>query len=71
VFASTEEGVTSISYYDKRGSETDVSVFKSAGDAEAAEKQEARIGDAHDRQFKNVLYSGGGVAERVLRRCLS
>jgi len=59
LFASTEDGVTSINYFFRRGSETDLTIFKSAADAEAAEKAEARLGDAHDRRVENVLYSGG------------
>ena len=70
VFASTEDGVTSINYF-RRGSETDLTIFKSAADAEAAEKAEARLGDAHDRRVANVLYSGGGPVERAIVACLS
>ena len=69
VFASTEEGVTTINYF-HRGSETDLTIFKSATDAEQAEKSEARLGDAHDRRVANVLYSGGGAAERAIVDCL-
>ena len=69
VFASTEEGVTTINYF-HRGSETDLTIFKSATDAEQAEKAEARLGDAHDRRVANVLYSGGGATERAIVGCL-
>ena len=69
VFASEEEGVTTVNYY-RHGNETDVSIFKSVADAKEAEKAEARIGDAHDRRIKNVLYSGGGIVERALIGCL-
>ena len=69
VFATTEEGVTSINYF-HRGAETDLTIFKSAADAEAAEKAEARLGDAHDRRVANVLYSGGGAVERAIVGCL-
>ena len=68
VLVSTEEGVTSINYY-RRGGETDVSVFASADDSISAEKAEARLGDAHDRRIKNVLYSGGGAVEAAVVRC--
>ena len=68
VVTSTEQGVTSINYY-HRGGETDVSVFASADDAIAAEKAEARLGDAHDRRVENVLYSGGGPVEAAVVRC--
>ncbi len=60
--------MTSINYY-HRGAETDVSVFASADDAMAAEKAEARLGDAHDRRIANVLYSGGGAVEAAVVRC--
>ena len=69
VFANTEDGVTSVIYF-HRGGETDLTIFKSAADAEAAEKAEARLGDAHDRRVANVLYSGGGAAERAIVTCL-
>jgi hypothetical protein len=69
VFANTEAGVTSINYF-HRGGETDLTIFKSAADAEQAEKAEARLGDAHDRRVKNVLYSGGGVVEQAIVDCL-
>jgi hypothetical protein len=69
VFASTEQGVTSVNYF-HRGAETDLTIFKSARDAEAAEKAEARLGDAHDRRIANVLYSGGGAVERAIVTCV-
>ncbi len=69
VFANTEEGVTSINYF-HRGGETDLTIFKTAADAEAAEQAEARLGDAHDRRVENVLYSGGGAVERAIVGCL-
>ena len=69
VFATTEEGVTSINYF-HHGAETDLTIFKSAADAEAAEKAEARLGDAHDRRVANVLYSGGRAVERAIVGCL-
>jgi hypothetical protein len=68
VLVTHEEGVTSLNYY-RRGGETDVSVFATAADAIAAEKAEARLGDAHDRRIKNVLYSGGGAVEAAVIRC--
>jgi len=68
VVVTSEQGVTSINYY-RRGGETDVSVFASADDAIAAEKAEARLGDAHDRRIRNVLYSGGGAVEAAVIRC--
>jgi hypothetical protein len=68
VLVSSEQGVTSINYF-HRGSEVDVSVFASAEDAVAAEKAEARLGDAHDRRIKNVLYSGGGAIQSAVVRC--
>ena len=67
--ASTEEGVTTLDYV-HRGSETIVTIFASAADAEAAEKAEARLGDAHDRRLGNALYSGGGAAETAIVACL-
>jgi hypothetical protein len=69
-FVHTEAGVTTLNYYTANGGETDVNVFASAGDAKAAEEQEARLGDAHDRRKGNVLYSGGGAAERAVVACL-
>jgi hypothetical protein len=69
-FVHTEAGVTTLNYYTADGGETDVNVFASAGDAKAAEEQEARLGDAHDRRKANVLYSGGGAAERAVVACL-
>ena len=70
VFANTEDGVTSINYF-HRGAETDLTIFESAADAQAAEKAEARLGDAHDRRVANVLYSGGGAVERAIVDCVS
>lgn len=70
LFASEEEGVTSLNYSYSNGVETDVSVFPSTHDAEEAEKQEARLGDAHDRRRANVLYSGGGPVQAALEKCL-
>jgi hypothetical protein len=69
VFASTEEGVTSVNYT-RNGDEITMSVFPSPADAMAAEKAEARLGDAHDRRLKNVLYSGGGVIEAAIVECV-
>ena len=69
-FTSTEQGVTSLSYF-HRGSETVASVFESADDAKAAMEAEARIGDAHDQRIANVLYGGGDAAERAIVACLS
>jgi hypothetical protein len=69
VFASAEEGVTSLNYF-HNGGETDVTIFKSGADAIDAEKAEARLGDAHDRRLKNVLYSGGGAIEAAVVRCV-
>jgi hypothetical protein len=70
VVTSTEEGVASVNYF-RNGSEVDMSVFQSEADAIAAEKAEARLGDAHDRRLKNVLYSGGGVIEAAIVRCIT
>jgi hypothetical protein len=70
VFVTHEEGVTSLNYAYADGSEADVSVFESVHDAEEAEKQEARLGDAHDRRRANVLYSGGGPVQAALEKCL-
>jgi hypothetical protein len=70
VFVSREEGVTSLNYAYANGGEADVSVFRSAKDAAEAEKQEARLGDAHDRLRANVLFSGGGRVQAALERCL-
>ena len=69
-FVHTEAGVTTLNYYTAAGGETDVNVFPSAGAAKDAEEQEARLGDAHDRRKGNVLYSGGGAAERAVVACL-
>jgi hypothetical protein len=69
IFANTEEGVTSVNYFHK-GGETDMSVFASVDDAVAAERAEARLGDAHDRRLKNVLYSGGGPVEAAIVQCV-
>jgi hypothetical protein len=68
-FASTEEGVTSVNYFHS-GSETDMSIFPSIKAAVEAEKAEARLGDAHDRRLKQVLYSGGGVIEQAIVACV-
>jgi hypothetical protein len=68
-FASTEEGVTSVNYT-VNGNEITMSVFESPADAMAAEKAEARLGDAHDRRLKNVLYSGGGAIEAAIVACV-
>ena len=65
----TEQGVTSITYF-HHGNEIDVTVFKNAKDAIAAEKAEARLGDAHDRRTGNVLHSGGGAIEDAVVNCL-
>ncbi len=69
VFSNTEEGVTSINYF-HHGAETDLTIFKSVADAEAAERAEARLGDAHDRRVGNVLYSGGGAVAQAIAGCL-
>ena len=66
---SFDEGVTSLNYF-HNGSETDVTIFKSASDAVDAEAAEARLGDAHDRRIKNVLYSGGGAIEAAVVQCV-
>lgn len=47
-----------------------MTIFKSASDAVDAEKAEARLGDAHDRRIKNVLYSGGGAIEAAVVDCV-
>lgn len=69
LIASTEEGVVSLNYYRSGGDETTISIFPSEADAISAEKAEARLGDAHDRRLRNVLYSGGGPIERAVRAC--
>ena len=69
VLVTREEGVTSLNYSYADGTETDISVFPSTHDAVAAEKEEARLGDAHDRRLANVLYSGGGPVQAALERC--
>jgi hypothetical protein len=66
---STEESVTPINYF-HNGTETDMSVFPSIRDAMEAESAEARLGDAHDRRIKHVLYSGGGVIESAIVNCI-
>jgi hypothetical protein len=71
VRSSTEEGVTTLTWSNTDGGETIASVFGSGSDAEQAEKAEARLGDAHDRRVKNVLYSGGGAVEDAIVECLS
>src|SRR5262249_19644007 len=68
-FVNTEGGVTSVHYFHE-GGETDMSVFPSVNDAVAAEQAEARLGDAHDRRLKNVLYSGGGPVEAAIVECV-
>jgi hypothetical protein len=69
-FTSTEQGVTTLNYF-RRGSETVATVFESTDAAKAAMEAEARIGDAHDQRRGNVLYGGGGAAERAIVACLS
>ena len=71
VRSSTEEGVTTLTWPNADGGETIASVFASGSAAEEAEKAEARLGDAHDRRLKNVLYSGGGAVEDAIVRCVS
>ena len=71
VRSSTEQGVTTLTWPNADGGETIASVFDSGSDAEDAEKAEARLGDAHDRRVKNVLYSGGGAVEDAIVRCVS
>jgi hypothetical protein len=71
VRSSTEGGVTTLIWPNIDGGETIASVFGSGSDAEQAEKAEARLGDAHDRRVKNVLYSGGGTVEDAIVECLS
>lgn len=56
--------------YFHHGGETDLSVFPTVDDAVAAEKAEARLGDAHDRRIRNVLYSGGGPVEAAIVACV-
>jgi hypothetical protein len=70
VLLTKEEGVTSLTYFYEDGSEADISVFPSSHDADDAEKQEARLGDAHDRRRANVLYTGGGPVQAALEACL-
>ena len=69
LIASTEEGVVSLNYYRSGGDETTISIFPSEADAMSAEQAEARLGDAHDRRLRTVLYSGGGPIERAVRAC--
>ena len=71
VRSSVEEGVTTLTWPSGDGGETIASVFASGSDAGDAEKAEARLGDAHDRRVKNVLYSGGGAVEDAIVRCVS
>ena len=71
VRSSVEEGVTTLTWPNGEGGETIASVFASGSDAEKAEKAEARLGDAHDRRAKNVLYSGGGAVEDAIVKCVS
>ena len=69
IFASTEQGVTSVNYF-HNGTETDMSIFPNVKAAIDAEKAEARLGDAHDRRRKQVLSSGGGVIEQAIVACV-
>lgn len=69
VFTSTEARVASVNYF-HRGGETDLSVFPTVDEAVAAEKAEARLGDAHDRRIRNVLYSGGGPVAAAIAACV-
>jgi len=71
VRSSTEQGVTTLTWPNADGGETIASVFASGSDAEEAEKAEARLGDAHDRRAKNVLYSGGGAVEDAIVECVA
>ena len=71
VRSSTEQGVTTLTWRNVDGGETIASVFASGSDAEDAEKAEARLGDAHDRRLRNVLYSGGGAVEDAIVECVS
>lgn len=71
VRSSTEQDVTTLTWPSGDGGETIASVFASGSDAEEAEKAEARLGDAHDRRAKNVLYSGGGAVEAAIVKCVS
>jgi hypothetical protein len=66
---STVEGVTTIDYV-HGGAETVVTVFPSVQEAAHGLEQEARLGDAHDKRTRNVLYGGGGVIEDAVVACL-
>jgi hypothetical protein len=66
---STVEGVTTIDYV-HGGAETVVTVFPSVKDAAHGLDEEARLGDAHDRRTRNVLYGGGGAVEDAVVACL-
>lgn len=69
VDVSTEEDVTTLVFVSGR-SETAASVFPSAQAAESALDAEARIGDAHDKRVRNVLFSGGGATQAAVAECL-
>jgi hypothetical protein len=66
---STVEGVTTI-VYAHGGAETVVTVFPSVQEAAHGLEEEARLGDAHDRRMRNVLYGGGGAVEDAVVACL-
>jgi hypothetical protein len=70
VTASTVEGVASIMFVHKSGEVEVISVFKTVNDAAQAAAAEARIGDAHDKQIRNVLYSGGRVFQAAIVDCV-
>jgi hypothetical protein len=69
VSTSVDDGVTSL-VYTEGGAEAYVTVFDSVEGAKEAEESEARLGDAHDRRIRNVLYSGGGPVETATVACL-
>jgi hypothetical protein len=70
VATSMEEGVASISFVYRDGNADVASIFKSVADAKEAEKAEARIGDAHDKRVRNVLYSGGRDFDAAIIACV-
>jgi hypothetical protein len=64
------EGVASVTFVHKSGEADVLSVFKTVDDAVQAATAEARIGDAHDKRIRNVLYSGGRVFQAAIVDCV-
>lgn len=67
--SSTVEGVTTARFFDRGGSEIELTIFKTVNGAKQAEAAEARIGDAHDRRVGNMLYTGGDDVARAVSSC--